>query len=253
MLTEKPVRIAALGAALALSLGGCAAIGVGNSAQPSTPTSVQTLEYYPYLVKGYQSTFPHRSMIVLLPVDAGDSNGVGTPLDGNPEIGEITDKAEIVVQRLYSQPLPSIVQNAIVLSAGEAGFSSSAGGVSIYEPGAKKSSDYVMTTRITRCWVKKHRGPDGRFGPTWSTVADFTLEVTVYKPPFKVPFWQGTSSQPYYDPPIGSFGLGPEDEAGIYDEPGQVLSVAMTRTVAGIFERDDLRALVQDDHMNASR
>ncbi len=78
-------------------------------------------------------------------------------------------------------------------------------------------------------------------------MADFTLDVTVYKPPFKVPFWQGSSSQSYFDPPIGSFGLGPDDEAGIYDEPGQVLSVAMTR--AAIFQREDFRTLVEGDHM----
>ncbi len=63
----------------------------------------------------------------------------------------------------------------------------------------------------------------------------FTLAVTVYKPPFKVPFWQGTSPQAYYDPPIGSFGLGPDDEAGIYDDPGQVLSVAIIAALFGIF------------------
>jgi hypothetical protein len=82
-------------------------------------------------------------------------------------------------------------------------------------------------------------------------VAEFRIEVAIYKPPFSVPFWSGTTSDTYYDPPVGSFGLGPEDEAGIYDEPGQVLSVAMTRTIAQIFERQDLRNLMLEDDIKA--
>lgn len=235
---------------LALAISGCSAIGLGGANQPSAPTSVETVEYYPYQVKGYQNSFPHRTIVVLLPTDSRDLNGTGAAAqDGQPAIGIVTDQSENVIQRLYSQPLPLVVQGAIARSGEEAGLHSSPENQSIYIGDAKRSADYVFATQVTKCWVKKHRGPNGRFGPTWSTVADFTLQVTVYKPPFKIPFWQGSSNQSYFDPPIGSFGLGPDDEAGIYDEPGQVLSVAMTRAVAGIFQRDDLRTLVQGDHM----
>ena len=235
---------------MATAIAGCSLVGLGGPSQPPAPTSIQTLEYYPYLVKGYQSTYPHRTILVLLPTDARDLNGPNAvPIDGQPAIGIVTDPAEKVIQRLYSAPLPPTVQSAIARSSEEAGFRASGENQSAYTGDIKQHADYVMTTQITKCWVKKHRGPEGRYGATWSTVADFTLQVTVYKPPFKVPFWQGSSAQSYFDPPIGSFGLGPDDEAGIYDEPGQVLSVAMTRAVAGIFQRDDLRTLVQGDHM----
>jgi hypothetical protein len=211
---------------------------------------VETVEYYPFQVKGYQNSYPHRSAIVLLPIDSRDLNGPNAASqDGQPAIGIVTDQSENVIQRLYSQPLSPIVQGAITRSAEEAGFHSSEENQSIYIADAKRSADYVLATQITKCWVKKHRGPNGLFGPTWATVAEVSLQVTVYKPPFKVPFWQGSNNQSYFDPPIGSFGLGPDDEAGIYDDPGQVLSVAMTRAVAGIFQRDDLRTLVQGDHM----
>jgi hypothetical protein len=236
---------------LALAIAGCSALGLGgNSGQPSAPTSVETVEYYPFQVKGYQNSYPHRSAIVLLPIDSRDLNGPNAASqDGQPAIGIVTDQSENVIQRLYSQPLSPIVQGAITRSAEEAGFHSSEENQSIYIADAKRSADYVLATQITKCWVKKHRGPNGLFGPTWATVAEVSLQVTVYKPPFKVPFWQGSNNQSYFDPPIGSFGLGPDDEAGIYDDPGQVLSVAMTRAVAGIFQRDDLRTLVQGDHM----
>jgi len=236
-------------ALLALAVAGCAAVGGGGSKQAAIPSSVQTLEYYPYQVKGYQNSYPHRSIVILMPTDSRDLSGPNAaPLDGQPAVGIVTDQSENITQRLYAQPLAPIVQGAIARSAEEAGFHSSAQNQSAYT-GDKVMADYVLATQITKCWVKKHRGPDGRYGPTWSTEADFTLQVTVYKPPFKTPFWQGSSNQAYFDPPIGSFGLGPDDEAGIYDEPGQVLSVAMTRAVAGIFQRDDFRALVEGDHM----
>ena len=90
-----------------------------------------------------------------------------------------------------------------------------------------------------------------RSGQVSRTVADVRIEVSIYKPPFSVPFWNGTTADTYYDPPVGSFGLGPDDEAGIYDEPGQVLSVALTRSVAQIFERPDLRNLMLEDDVNA--
>jgi hypothetical protein len=107
----------------------------------------------------------------------------------------------------------------------------------------------VLASKITRCWVVKRRGAGGDYGPVWATSADFAIDVTIYKPPFSVPFWRGTSQSTYNDPPIGSFGLGPEDEAGIYDQPGEVLSVALTRAVAGIFQRPDLRTLVMQDQI----
>jgi len=234
---------------MAIALAGCAAAGAGDNGQPLPATSVQTVEYYPFQVKGYQNSYPHRSVVVLLPVDARDASAPNAPDNGQPAVGVVTDQSELIVQRLYSQPLANIVQGAIVRSAEEAGLSSLPANQSAYLSDPKLNADYVLASQITKCWVKKHRGPNGQFGPTWSTVADFTVKVTVYKPPFQTPFWQGTSAQSYYDPPIGSFGLGPEDEAGIYDDPGQVLSVAMTRAVAGIFQRDDLHALVQGDHM----
>jgi hypothetical protein len=238
-------------ALLALAIAGCSALGLGGSSEPPAPTSVETVEYYPYQVKGYQNSFPHHTMVVLLPTDSRDLNGPNAaPDNGQPAIGIVTDQSENVIQRLYSQPLAPIVQSAIVRSAEEAGFHSSAENQTTYSGDTKTNADYVLATQITKFWVKKHRGPEGRFGPTWSTVAEVTLQVTIYKPPFKVPFWQGASPQSYYDPPIGSFGLGPDDEAGIYDEPGQVLSVAMTRSVAGIFQREDLLTLVQGDHMS---
>ena len=69
--------------------------------------------------------------------------------------------------------------------------------------------------------MKKARGASGQNGPVWRTMADISLDVSIYKPPFSVPFWTGTTNDTYYDPPVGSFGLGSEDEAGIYDEPGR--------------------------------
>jgi hypothetical protein len=238
-------------AGLALLIAGCATVGLSKPSPPPEPTtSIETLEYYPYLVKGYQNSFPHRTMIVLIPTDARDvSRPNAAPKDGQPAIGMVTDQLGNVVQRLYGGPLATIVRGALERSAAEAGFQSSSENRSAYIGGEKENADYIMASRIIECWVKKHRGPDGRFGPTWSNEANFRVEVTIYKPPFKVPFWQGSSNQEYWDPPIGSFGLGPDDEAGIYDDPGQVLSVAMTRAVAGVFQRDDFRALVLGDHM----
>jgi len=248
MLTARVRR--GLYALAALIVAGCAAAGAGGTGAPIPASSVQTVEYYPFQVKGYQNTYPHRSVIVLLPTDARDTTAPNTqPDNGQPALGIVTDQTERIIQRLYSQPLPNIVQGAIVRSAEEAGMNSTPANQSAYLADPKLNADYVLASQITKCWVKKHRGPNGQFGPTWSTVADFTLKVTIYKPPFQTPFWQGTSAQSYYDPPIGSFGLGPDDEAGIYDDPGQVLSVAMTRAVAGIFVRDDLHTLVQGDHM----
>jgi len=228
-------------------------LGIGSSAPAIAPTSVQKLEYYQYQVKGYQNSFPHRTILVLEPVDDRAFQDAGTPdhapLGDKPAIGISLGQSGQIVQRLYCDPLPAIVQKAIGVSAEEAGMSALLGKGSAYTPGKPSSADYVLASTITRGWAIKRRGPDGEYGPVWATSANFALEVTIYKAPFSVPFWQGTSSSIYNDPPIGSFGLGPEDEAGVYDQPGQVLSVALTRAVAGIFQRDDLRTLVQQDQI----
>jgi hypothetical protein len=110
-----------------------------------------------------------------------------------------------------------------------------------------RQAQYVVGTRIARFWVDKHRGPDSTDGPMWSASAEVTLDVVVYKAPFEVPFWQGESDATYDDPPAPVAGSAPEDETEIYDDPGQVLSIGLTRAAAGIFKRDDLRTLITED------
>ena len=60
---------------------------------------------------------------------------------------------------------------------------------------------------------------------------------------------QGDSDAAYDDPPLSANTGNPEDETEIYDQPGQVLSVALTRAVAGIFKRNDLRTLISQDSL----
>ena len=230
-------------------LSGCATVG-GGAPAPAT-TSVQTLEYYPYQVKGYQNSYPRKAILILIPADARDVTGDSAPLNGNPAIGVITDQSGNITQRLYSPPLGPILQQAIGRSADEAGLSASSLPEVAYKPGVNYTTGYVLESKIRRCWVKKNRGANGQYGPVWRTTADLALDVSIYKPPFSVPFWTGSADEIYYDPPVGSFGLGSEDEAGIYDEPGQVLSVALTRSVAAIFQRQDLRNLMLEDDIKS--
>jgi len=228
-------------------LPGCATVGGGA---PAT-TSVQTLEYYPYQVKGYQNSYPRKTILILMPADARDATADSAPLNGNPAIGVITDQSGNITERLYIPPLGPILQQAIGRSADEAGLNASSSTDVAYKPGVKNTAEYVLESKLRRCWVKKHRAANGRYGPVWRTTADFALDVSIYKPPFSVPFWTGSANDTYYDPPVGSFGLGPEDEAGIYDEPGQVSSVALTRSVAAIFQRQDLRNLMLEDDIKS--
>jgi hypothetical protein len=237
-------------AATLFLMAGCATSG-GIGGEPTVPTSIQTIEYYPYQVKGYQSTFPRRTVLVLLPTDEREfpaSNGSDhAPLDGKPAIGVVINQEGEVVQRLYSEPLGPTIQKAIAGAAQEAGMTAEVADYADYTPDKAKHIDYVIATILKRSWVSKRRGADNRDGVVWTTAADFALDVIVFKPPFKIPFWQDALQSNYDDPPVGSFGLGPEDETGIYDEPGEVLSVALTRGVAAIFERQDFRTLVKQD------
>ena len=229
-------------------LAGCATVNEGGGTAAAPTTSTQTLEYYPYQVKGYQNSYPKKTIQILMPADARDTTGTAL-LNGNPAIGVIIDQSSNVTERLYSSPIGPTIQQAIGRSADEAGMSASSSPDVAYKPGVK-NTEYVLESKIRRCWVKKSRA-SGQDGPIWRTVADFVLDVSIYKPPFSVPFWTGTSNDTYFDPPVGSFGLGSEDEAGIYDEPGQVLSVALTRSVAAIFQRQDLRNLMLEDDIKS--
>ena len=234
---------------LTAMLSGCATVG-GGAPAPTT-TSSQTLEYYPFQVKGYQNSYPKKTIVILVPADARDVTGDAAPLNGNPAIGVVVDQPDHVAERLYSSPLGPIVQQAIGRSANEAGMVASSSPDVVYKHGVRERAEYVLESKIRRCWVKKERGASGQNGPVWRTMADFSLDVSIYKPPFSVPFWTGTSNDTYYDPPVGSFGLGSEDEAGIYDEPGEVLSVALTRSIAAVFQRQDLRNLILEDDIKS--
>jgi hypothetical protein len=214
-------------------------------------TSTQALQYYPFQVKGYQNTYPKRRVMVLAASDARDfkdiSGAAHMPDNGNPAIGVIRDKSGEIIQRLYGPALESLVQQSITQAAQEAGMISSSSDLPLKEALDSRQAQYLITAKIVRFWVDKHRGPDDAAGPTWSATAEVALDVVVYKTPFEVPFWQGESDATYDDPPAPVAGVAPEDETEIYDDPGQVLSVGLTRAVAGIFKRDDLHTLIKED------
>jgi hypothetical protein len=226
------------------------ATGNGSGAVEGQPpsNSVQKLEYYPYQVKGYQNSYPRRSVLVLMPSDDRDLSAAPNheALDGKPYLGVVLGRDGDVIQRLYSDPLGPIAQKAIAGAAQEAGMTAETADYSDYTPSRAREQDYVIVSVIKRCAVKKRHGA----GKAWNTAADFAIAVIVFKPPFKIPFWQGVLQSTYNDPPVGSFGLGSEDEAGIYDDHGEVLSVALTRAIAGIFERNDFRTLVKQDQIH---
>ncbi len=232
------------------TISGCSTVNGGGGTAAAPATSIQTLEYYPYQVKGYQNSYPKKTIQILMTSDARDASGSAAPLNGDPAIGVVIDQSGSVTDRLYSSPLGPIFQNALGRSANEAGMTPSSSPDATYKPGVGTTA-YVLESKIKRCWVKKERAASGQYGPVWKTMADISLDVAIYKPPFSVPFWTGTTNDTYFDPPVGSFGLGSEDEAGIYDEPGQVLSVALTRSVAAIFQRQDLRNLMLEDDIKS--
>jgi len=249
----RPSRAITTLAAASFWLAACAT----NTYQSGAPQpAVQNVEYYPYQVKGYQNSYARRRILILMPVDAHQAGGAGAgaaaqPYQGDVAIGVTEDPSGRPTQELYSAPIAPIVQDAIVKSATEAGLIASTSQSSGYDPTKDLNEDYVLESRIVRCWVDKRPGPGGDAGPAWFSAAEFALEVTIYKPPFTVPFWQGKSDSSYDDPPMDSNAISPEDETAIYDQPVQVLSVALTRGVAGIFNRTELYALVNDDRMPA--
>ena len=233
---------------LGFAIGACSTLNKVNL----PPVSQQTLEYYTRQVKGYQNSYPPRRIVVIATVDArefkeADAVDHAPDAQGNPRIGVVLDRGHQPIQSVYGQPLGPVVQDAFAKAAEEAGMVSFVSNESLDTALKQTNLDYVLQGTLTRCWVRKQRGPDGPYGLTWATSADFIVQVALYKPPFHTPFWHGTSASTYDDPPLSNFFSGPDDDTSIYDEPGQVMSVALTRAVAGTFRRPDLRALVLDD------
>jgi hypothetical protein len=247
-----PRRVAALllGLGLAWIFAGCAATNDENLGLP--PVSIQTLQYYPFQVKGYQHSYPSaRRIVVLTPADVRDFKQAGSaahdPYQGHPAIGVILDHHGRTAEQLYGPELGPLFRDAIAQAAHEAGMVSSTSTASLAQALEERSADYVLQSKITGLWVVKQRGADQEGGPAWFTAAQVTLEVEIFKPPFAVPFWSGESDSEYSDPPTPPANATPADETEIYDLPSEVLSVAMTRAVAGIFRQEDLHTLVLQD------
>lgn len=230
-------------------LAGCAASNSGTAGM--APVSIQSLQYYPFQVKGYQKSFPGKKIIVLTATDSRSFKDSGAanhdPYEGHPAIGLVLDRHGQVAQRLYGPDLAPLISDAIAQSAKEAGMVSASSPLPLQAALKARGASYVLQAKITGLWVVKQRGVETEGGPTWFSAADVALNVTIYKPPFAVPFWQGQSAAEYNDPPTPTSGSRLQDETEIYDQPGEVLSVAMTRAVAGIFRHEDLHTLVVQD------
>ncbi len=194
MRSLQTIRLALLVTSLAATLSGCATTGGGEYA-PAT-TSTQTLEYYPYQVKGYQNSYPRKTILILMTADARSTAGDAAPLNGSPAVGVIVGESGNVTERLYSAPLGPILQAAIGRSADEAGLNASSSPDVTYKPGVKNTTEYVLESKIKQCWVRKSRGANGQYGPVWRNAADFALDIAIYKPPFSVPFWTGPPTIP---------------------------------------------------------
>jgi hypothetical protein len=218
---------------------------------PAAATSIQSVQYFPFQVKGYENTYPKRRVVVVAVTDARDFKDAGAaghePFEGHPAIGTVFAEDGAVAQRLYGPALGELIAGAIADAADEAGMNATVSPLPLKAALAARQADYVISATVTRTWVSKHRGPERWAGPSWRAEAVVTLATTIYKPPFDVAFWSGESSSTYDDPPTpASGGLG-GDATGIYDQPGEVLSVALTRAVAGLFQHDDLRSLIEQD------
>jgi hypothetical protein len=215
------------------------------------PVAIQTLQYYPFQVKGYQKSYPEKRIVVLTATDVRSFKDAGSSnhdsYQGHPAIGVVLDRQGQVAQQLYGPELGPLLGNAIAQSAHEAGMTSSTSPQTLQEALKARGADYLLTAHITGLWVVKQRGSGNESGPAWFSAADVALAVTIYKPPFAVPFWHGSSAAEYNDPPKPAAGASPPDVTEIYDQPGEVLSVAITRAVAGIFRREDLHTLVLQD------
>jgi hypothetical protein len=240
-------------AAMAVVIMAACATTVQQEIANEPPTSVEALAYFPFQVKGYQNSYPRRRMLVLMPTDARDFKDAAgqshEPDNGNPATGVTLGPDGSIVQRVYSSPLGAIVQDAIVRAADEAGMVATSSNEALAVALKETNEDYILAGKITRCWVNKHTGADSSqpsAGQAWFTTAEVALDVTIYKPPFDVAFWQGESAASYNDPPADN-GSGMGDDVSIYDRPSQVLSVALTRAVAGIFKREALHALIVQD------
>ena len=54
---------------LSSMLAGCSTVNEGGGTAAAPATSMQTLEYYPYQVKGYQNSYPKKTILILIPAD----------------------------------------------------------------------------------------------------------------------------------------------------------------------------------------
>src|SRR5579863_6257732 len=110
---------AAIACGILLLIAGCATTYHENLGIP--PVSIQTLQYYPFLVKGYQKTFPNKHIVVLTSADARSFKEAGSvshePYQGHPAIGVVLDRHGVVAQQLYGPDLASLVCDAIAQSA----------------------------------------------------------------------------------------------------------------------------------------
>lgn len=228
-------------AAIVMIAAGCASVVPPELLHP---VSVQKLQYYRGLVKGFEHTYPRRNILILKVDDTCQTQAGQGVAAGDYQVGETLDVKGDVLQRLYLPSMAAQVQDALITAATEAGMVAVKGTDASYA-GNLLPTDYVLQSKVVRCSVKKRRIMAGDEGPTWQTVANFAIAATIYKPPFHVPFWQGLSAETYSDPPDINAGTG--DDVSIYGNPGQVLSVAFTRSVEEIFARADLHTLIIQD------
>ena len=109
-------------------IAGCATSNSGTG--ELAPVSIQTLQYYPFQVKGYQKSFPAKKIIVLAATDARTFKDAGAGIRPSPTKATLRSAFSWIVtvrsRKCSMDPiLAALVTDAIAQSANEAGMVSS--------------------------------------------------------------------------------------------------------------------------------
>src|SRR5260370_36884431 len=87
------------------------------------PVSIQTVEYYPFQVKGYENTYPKRRILIVPPADGRDFKDVAgvshNPYEDHPSIGVVLDQTGSIDQHVYGTDLTTLSRDAIANAAND--------------------------------------------------------------------------------------------------------------------------------------
>jgi len=233
-------------------IAGCSTVNEGGGTAAALRPRPRRSSTTPTRVKGYQTVI-QKDHPDSEPADARDATRENRAAERQSGESASSRSVRHVIVRLYKLATWADLQQAIGRSAVRPALSASSSSDVTYKRASRTLTEYVLESKIRRCWVKKARGANANMVRPAERSRMLRSTFSISQAAVQSPLLDRSTNK-HLLRPSGRLlrPSAPRMTAGIYDERAGLVG-RTDALVRGYFQRQDLRNLMLEDDIKRTR